>query len=215
MKLLVLLLFLTPWAHAESFLEKCPDIPACAKHVGPLLGQKYVFDDGIKGKNNATANLTIHRDNAELLLTNLLYSEGFARIPLGSSGDTFRIVRQRDARDLPLPVATADERMAPRLPELWDLYTLKYKATHADAVEAIARLSRSLMPANARIIPSELSGTILITDAAPNLKKIYALIRENDQKPSAELKKRWKEEEERRVQAPITPPPASSNSSAN
>jgi type II secretory pathway component GspD/PulD (secretin) len=204
--MLNLIVLLLPVALADSFIDKCPDIPTCAKAVGPMLGQKYVFDGDVKGKNDGTSNLALNHDNAEMLFTNFLYSEGFARLPLGPEG-TFRIVRQRDIRDLNLPTINADERTAPRLPEVWDFYTLKYKATNPEAVEQIARLARSFMPANARIVPAELSGMLLVTDAAPNLKKIYAIIKENDQKPTAEMKKKWREDEERRRANPPPPPP--------
>ena len=49
------------------------------------------------------------------------------------------------------------------------------------------------MPANSRIIPEEVSGMLLVTDTAPNLKKLYELIKDLDRKPSAELKKHWDE----------------------
>ena len=51
------------------------------------------------------------------------------------------------------------------------------------------------MPANSRIIPVEFSGMLLVTDTAPNLKKMYDLIKDNDVKPTAEMKKRWAEQE--------------------
>jgi hypothetical protein len=89
----------------------------------------------------------------------------------------------------------------------YDSMLVKVTAWAPNPVEAIARMARAFMPANSRIVPAELSGTLLITDAAPNLKKVYALIRENDQKPTAEMKKKWKEDEERRRQAPPSPVP--------
>lgn len=77
--------------------------------------------------------------------------------------------------------------------------TLQYQASHPDAVEQIARLARSFMPANARIIPSELGGTLLVTDSAPNLKKLYGIIQQEDQRPTPEMKRRWAEWDRERM----------------
>ena len=179
-------------AFADSFEAKCPDLPACAKAVAELTGQKYVFDGDLKGRSYATPNVELTKENAELLLTTALDRGGFARVPLGVP-NTYMIARQRDARDLAIPLVSSDASTPPVLPETWDLLTLKYKATNPDGVEQIARSARSFMPANSRIVANELGGLLWVTDTAPNLKKIYELIRSSDIKPSAEMKKRWEE----------------------
>jgi len=184
-------------ANADPFAEKCPDIAACAKVVGEMLGQKYIFDADVRGKVQATPNLELTRDNAELLFTNMLYLNGFSRVPLGQP-NTFQIARQRDARDSAIPLVKADKNDSPDFPQSWDLMTLQYKAANPEAIEQIARTSRNFMPPNARIVPAELGGTLLITDAAPNLKKLYEIIRDLDQKPSPEMMKRWAEMEKTR-----------------
>lgn len=180
-------------AGAATFAEKCPDIATCAKVVGVLLGQKYLFDADVKGKVEATSNLELTQENAENLFTGMLNINGFSRVPSGVE-NTYQILRQRDARDQAIPTVSASQKETPQLPNNWDLYTLKYQATHPDSVENIARTSRSFMPANARVIPVEVSGTLLITDTAINLKKLYGIIKDLDRKPSAEMKKRWEEE---------------------
>jgi hypothetical protein len=96
---------------------------------------------------------------------------------------------------------------------------LFYRAANPEAVEQIARYSRSFMPANARIIPDQLSGTLLVTDTALNLKKLYTLIRDTDQKPTAAMKKKWEENEKvfmaevkartHQMEAPPKPAPSS------
>lgn len=216
-------LFLSILAKADSFVEKCPDIPTCAKVVGEMLGQKYMFDADVKGKVQGTPNLDLTKDNAELLFTNMLNLEGFTRVPLNQPS-TFQILRQRDARDSAIPLIRADKTHAPALPNNWDMVTLLYKASHPEVVEQIARMSRSFMPANSRIIPSELSGTLLVTDSAANLKKLYEIVRDEDQKPTAEMKKRWEEESKRRMaeamqkkheEAKAVPAPAPSGKASN
>lgn len=191
--------------NAATFNEKCPDLATCARVVGAMLGQKYVFDASLQGKTLATPNVELTKDNAELLFTNALHMEGYSRVPLGQPG-SFQIMRQRDARDSAIPLVKADKTHPPELPQSWDMMTLLYRASHPEVVDQIARLSRSFMPANARIIPSELSGTLLVTDSAPNLKKLYEIIQQDDQKPSAEMKRRWDEWERMRVKDAMSHP---------
>jgi len=197
------LLFSSGLAMSGTFAEQCPDIATCAKVVGELLGQKYIFDADVKGQIKATSNLELTKSNAELLFSNALNMNGFSRVPL-SSPNTFQIMRQRDARDSAIPAVTADAHTPPALPDTWDLYTMKYKATNPELVEEIARLTRSFMPAIARVVPVEWSGMLMITDTAANLKKVYGLIKSNDVKPTPEMKKKWQEREkqaeERRLQ---------------
>jgi hypothetical protein len=194
--------FASSSVHAASatFADQCPTIEACAKAVSELTGQKYVFAEGVKGKLDSTSNLYLTRENAELLFTNLLHLTGYSRVPLGEK-DAFRIIPERDARDTNLPTVTADSRNAPSLPENWDLYTMEYKASHPESTETIARTLRSFMSATSRIVPAELSGLLMVTAPALELKRVYALIRDNDQKMSPEMKKREEKREEERMKA--------------
>ena len=180
-------------ALADSFHEKCPDIPTCAKVVSELLGQKYVFDDGVKGKLEATANLEFTKENAVWLFTDMLFTNGFTRVALGH--DTYQIMRMRDAKDSIVPLIEASKQVLPSLGDNWDVATMRYKATNPEVVEHISREIRNFMPPNSRILPSELDGTLLITDSGPNLKKIYEIIKNLDQKPSAALLKKWADAE--------------------
>jgi len=184
---------------AGTFADQCPEITVCAKVIGEMLGQKYVFDRDVKGQVGATPNLELTNENAEALFTNALNMNGFARVPVGTP-NTFQIMRQRDARDSALPTIDADANTPPALPNNWDLYTMRYKASNPELVEHMARFSRSFMPANSRIIPVEWSGLLLITDTAANLKRIYDLIKSNDVKPTPEMKKQMQENRKRAEQ---------------
>ncbi|MCC7442200.1 MAG: hypothetical protein IT285_11235 [Bdellovibrionales bacterium] len=187
---LVLMCVGAPMAEA-SFSEKCPDIPTCAKVVGTMLDEKYIYlPDEMKGKVEGTPNLELTAGNAELLFTQMLHMQGYSRVPTGQPR-TYQIMKTRDARDSAIPLFKADQKSNLNLPNTWDIVTLQYQATHKDAVEYMARSARSFMPANSRIIPSELSGQLLLTDAAINLRKLVEILRGLDQKPTAEMKRRW------------------------
>ncbi|MGZ3708285.1 MAG: hypothetical protein ACXWPM_05625 [Bdellovibrionota bacterium] len=142
----------------------------------------------------ATSNVELTQENAEILFTDALNMSGFSRVPLAAPG-TYQIMRQRDARDSAIPTVSADAHTKPKLPDTWDLYTMKYKATNAEVVEHLARFAHSFMPATSRIIPVEFSGILLVTDTAPNLKKMYDLIKDNDVKPTVVMRKKWEEQD--------------------
>ena len=192
--------FLPMLTHADTFAQKCPDIQACANSVGALLGQKYLLDHDLRASMNATPNLEFTKENAELLFTTMLNAEGLTRVPLPTEAHLYQIMRQRDARDSAIPIYSGDQTSAPDLPNTFDLITFKYKASHPEALEYIARNARSFMPANARIIPDELSGVLLVSDNAINIKKLYTLIHEMDRSPTPEMKARWTAEKAERAQ---------------
>ena len=193
-------LLLTVWAasvsaeagSSNSFAAKCSEIDKCIKAVSEITGDKYMMDADVKGKVDATENLELTPANANLLLTKALHLNGFARVPLSIPG-TYQVVRSRDARDTLLPRIVASADTPPELPDTWDLVLLVFKLKHPEVAEAMARNARSFMPANARIIPNELSGQMLITAAVPEVKNVYQIIKDMDVKPSPEMLKEWKE----------------------
>jgi len=208
MTLLAAAIFLAVTAQADTdFNKACPDIVACSEHVAGLLGQHYLMDNDVKGSAKSVGNLTIGKDNAELLFSKMLYLNGFTRVPLGPR-DTFEIRRIRDAKDTALPRYTADARSAPALPKTWDLATLVYKATNPDALHLIRGLLMNVTSPTVRIFVSPLSGTISISAPAAELAALYETVKENDVKPNAlALREQERMEERRRAHDGPPPPP--------
>ena len=64
---LLLILLAPDGLRAETFQNACPDLAACAKVVGELLGQKYVYDSDLKGSAKITPNVDLTKENAEIL----------------------------------------------------------------------------------------------------------------------------------------------------
>lgn len=190
------ILGIIPWqlvasAENNSFATQCQDLEKCIKAVSELTGDKYIFDAEVKGKVSSSENVELNKGNATLLLTKALYMNGFTRAPLGEK-NTYQILNIRNARDglLPKLIGTTDN--PPEFPNHWDIITFVYKVKYPEVVEEMARTARSFMPPNARIIPSELTGQIFFTDAAPNIKNVYEIIRGLDQKPTKALLEKWK-----------------------
>lgn len=171
---------LTPThAFSDTFNEKCSSLASCAQATGKLLGQNYLFDPQLKGTIKVSPNITLTRENAELLFTSLLQANNLSRIPVNDQG-LYMIASQRDARDAAIPLVLSSAERPPELPLNHDLITLRYEAKNPGLVDHFARTSRSFMPANSRIIPDQASGSLLITDTALNLRKLYPIIRTQD-----------------------------------
>ena len=191
----LILSYFCTFSQADVLIEKCPSIETCASIVSELLGQKYIFDpELVKGKVQATGNMELTKENAELLFTQMLHISGFSRVPIGQA-NTFQILREREARDSTIPIVKADKLTPPLLPNLWDVMILQYKLTFPKSADQIISIVRGSLPANARIVNAELNGSLLITDSALNLKRIYELVRDLDQKPILQGKKLLEEAE--------------------
>ena len=76
---------------------------------------------------------------------------------------------QRDARDLSLPVFETSE-----VPDSGRLVTATHTLRFVDA-ESVARILRSFMPANSRIIPAPRS-QLFITDTGSNIRKLRVML---------------------------------------
>jgi type II secretory pathway component GspD/PulD (secretin) len=200
-------LCLTPPLSAAALVkDQCANLEKCANAVAELTGTKYVFDGkelaGLKVA--ATPNYELTKENAEEVFTQMLEQNEFTRLPLGEE-KAYTIVRSRVARDSALPIYSGDSQYLPKLPQHWDLSTVRYRAQTTELVEDLARTMRSFLPANARVIPYPSSGTLLITAPNPIIRNVLSHIQALDVKLSPEkIRERKREREQRRKAPPPT-----------
>lgn len=180
----------------DTYKDKCSDIKACVNYVSKLTGTNYTYEGDVKGKLEATADLEITPQNAELLLTQMLDANGYTRVPLATP-KTFTIMRQRDAKDSNLPKVTANSRFEPVLPNTHDWYDMEYTAANDGVAAEMARASRNFMPPNTRIVAFDLSNKVVVTGPIPVLRRIYGLIKDMDRPVSKALRRKWEERDKR------------------
>lgn len=178
-------------AHAETiyFHEKCPTLQKCFEFVGSLTSQKYIFPDSI-GRQviQSTKNVELSKENAELLLTNVLHQNGLTRLPIGQS-NTYSIIELKDAPRQAVPLFSGDYEHKPVLPENWDVVTLKYKTRDALSASMIPRILQDYLPRTGSIMVTT-AGYVLITDSAPNVARVMNVIDAFDQKNSPAMLKK-------------------------
>ncbi len=196
--LIAMTLLLSSQTYADSFSDKCPDIESCVKYISLRFGQKYLISNDVKGTIKVVGEIDIDRSNYEYLFTKMLNENNFTRVPTDIK-DTYQIVSRRDAKDMALPTYNCDDRHPPTMPNTFDLVTMKYKAKNPESTESMSRVLRNFMPPNSRIVSTDLSGMLIVTDSAINTKNMYQTIVENDLKPTAEQKKKWEENAKRHM----------------
>lgn len=189
-------LFISFNAFSDSFSDKCSDIESCAKYINQRFGQKYIISNDVKGTIKIVGEIDIDRSNYEYLFSKMLNENGYTRVPTDLK-DTYQIVSRREAKDMALPAFNCDDRHPPTIPNTFDLVTMKYKAKNPESTDSIARVLRNFMPTYSRIVSTDLSGMLIITDSAISLKSMYQTIVENDLKPTSEQKKKWEESAKR------------------
>jgi len=143
------------------------DIMDIAKTLGKLTGKNFILDKDVKGKITIISNSPITVGEAWKVFLTALDINSFALIP---SGKYLRISRARDAREKQIKTYTGEFS-----PDTDALITRVFQLKYISA-EEVNRTFRSLIPANARLIPYEQTNTIIVTDTGSNIAKLAKML---------------------------------------
>jgi hypothetical protein len=124
-------------------------------------------------------------DQGKAVALTALYLSGYTWIH-DPATDVYRVLKLRDARDQELPLITE----ASKLPDS-DLNVTYFMSIQHVPPEYIARNLRSFMPAASRIVPSEATRSLFITDSAHNMSKLKKLVEQLDTPEAAHGVKAW------------------------
>jgi hypothetical protein len=169
-------------AQAKSFHDACPDLQACMQAVSALTHDHYIYSDvDVKvGKPQTTDNLELTASNANLLFTTFLHMNYLSRVPVDAQ--TFRIMRENDAKGAAVPRFQASAIEDAKLPETADMVNLTYTATHPEAVKSMENTIRTFTNMGARIYGDTASGTLMITSNANEIAGLIPMMRKLDVK---------------------------------
>ena len=143
------------------------DIMDIAKTLGRLTGKNFIFDKDVKGRISIISNSAVTVGDAWRAFLTALDMAGFAIIP---SGNYLRIARNRDARDKQLKTYTGD--FSPDTDALVTrIFSLKYISA-----DEVARVFRSFMPANSRIMNYDQTNSLIVTDTGANISKLGKML---------------------------------------
>jgi type II secretory pathway component GspD/PulD (secretin) len=144
---------------------------------GKVITVNGAWDQALKGSVTLFLNHPLKPDELTELTYRVLNDNAYAVID-APADNGWIIESTRDARDLAIPIFESHE-----VPDTARLVTAIHTLKYADA-EDVARMARSFMPANSRIIPAT-SSQVFITDTGSNIRKLISLISLIDTEDSA------------------------------
>jgi general secretion pathway protein D len=142
------------------------------KTISDLTGRNFTYDDTIKGQVTIITPETLSHDEAYHLFLTVLSLKGYTVVP---SGKTYKIVRDKDAKESNLPLFTDD-----RLPAGEQFVTRLIRLNHIDAAMMAESVLAPLVPKSGQIVAYPPANTLIITDNAANIERLVKIIRSLD-----------------------------------
>lgn len=170
-------------AHEKKDSGQCSTLGECLKLSSSLTGNSYLFDEmKLNEKVGSIGKVTWDKENADLLIGELLASAGYYRLDMGKK--VYKLINAIDVRytagiksfsatketNDPLPTANAA-----------DPVELVYHSKNGpQRPSEIARNLRPFMSRYGRVIDERSGGLIIVRDTASNLHQLLPLIRRLD-----------------------------------
>ena len=168
--LLPLLTLFTLNSYAD---EPCYRIRDCIEVASELSNKDYFYNYSDINKNSKIVGLEMNEANVDLLISRLLFTNGYARIPTENG---YQVIPSRNIRNFPVPIIDTQHD---KVPNSHDYMMAAISLKHIDAKE-INRSFRAFMTPNGRIIPLPYAARILIMDTATNIRRLQSLIKQVD-----------------------------------
>ncbi len=175
--LLVACLTASPlWAEPVTFNLKEADITAVASTVADITGKNFVIDPRVKGKVTIISSRPMERDEIYQIFLSVLQVHGFAAI---EAGNVIKIVPSANAKQIAVPLAT--DKTPGRLDEL---VTRVIELKNVPAAQLVPIL-RPLVPQQGHLVAYPPSNSLVVSDHAANIERLYKIIRRID-RPSVD-----------------------------
>jgi len=195
MKTIALFLLFTINVSAIAAGKSCSKLESCVQLVSNITGEKYTYNNELKGAVKLTKNFKINKKNADDFISEILYLNGFARIKNGE--DSWSIINARDIRYSPTPLF---EYGKDEIPENNDYALVSIKLKNPYIVSEVSRNFRPFMSRYGRIIDIRDPGVIVINDTGSNIHRLISLIKIIDKAPTKDDIKKYEERERKRIE---------------
>lgn len=197
MKLLfAMMLFAFSCSHKSKDQSGCTKLKSCLELASTLTGKSYIYDDmKLEEAIGNIGNTAWNKDNADLLIGELMSSAGYYRIDMGNN--VYKIINARDIRyvaNVKSYSATKEANDPMPASNSADPVELVYKTNNGyTRASEIARNLRPFMSRYGRVIDERSGGHLIVRDSAAAVNHILTLIRKMDAPVSAaEIKEREK-----------------------
>lgn len=143
------------------------DIESTVKAVGQVTGRNFIIDPRVKGTINIVSGKPVTRELAYQVLVSALRLQGFAVV---ESHVATKILPEAEAKTQAGPV-TARGKSVSGEQIVTQVFHLRY-----EAAPQVANALKPLIGAQQSITANPTSNTLIITDAADNLRRIERII---------------------------------------
>jgi len=176
-----------PSSVSAATTATCAKLTECSEKVARITGQKYIFSGKLEDAPvHLTSNLELNKENAEIIFTQALLLHSLTRVPTGEP-NTFAIIEAKNALQSAIPVYEGSLKQKITLPKTHDIITVKYKMQDKTMADQLQRYLVDLVPRYGRISSYPDTGTLIITDSAPNIERILEVLRPMDRPASKEF----------------------------
>ncbi len=167
---------LSVWAEPVTFNLKEADITAVANTVAEVTGKNFVIDPRVKGKVTIISSRPMEREEIYQIFLSVLQVHGFAAI---EAGNVVKIVPSANAKQIAVPLAS--QKKPGRLDEL---VTRVIELNNVPAAQLVPIL-RPLVPQQGHLVAYPPSNSLVISDHAANIERLYDIIKRID-RPSVD-----------------------------
>lgn len=165
--------------------DRCENVPECIELNSKLTGIKYLYPkDLISKKNELNKEIEMTKENADSLLSEVLFQFEYLRLPT-QVGGTWKIIAARDVRYAELPVYKGFKGNLPDFPKTVDFVSFIYKGVKGGDVRSLARNIRPFLSRYGRVIDTS-SQVITINDSLSNIRNIVEFLEHADRPLSKE-----------------------------
>ncbi len=171
----VALAFSPTWAQDSNQPEqtwmvnfKDADIEEVIKFVADITGRTIVMDPRVKGRVKVISQEPVNKRELYNLFRDILEVHDFAVVEVGK---VTRVIPLKDARSAPIPVGEPDDR---------GYVTEVYQLKNVDASKILPVL-RPLIPQHSHMAADTFSNSIVVSDTAPNIRRLMKVIEKIDQ----------------------------------
>lgn len=142
------------------------DIESAIKVIGQVTRRNFVIDPRVKGSINIVSGKPVSRDLAYQVLVSALRLQGFAVV---EGGSVTKILPDADARAHAGPVIRKGTQSGDQI--VTQVFHIRYES----AVQMVGVL-KPLVGVNQSISANAVSNTLVVTDAAENLRRLERII---------------------------------------
>jgi len=145
------------------------ELKAVIDTIALYTGKNFIYDDRVRGRVTVISPTKVTVDQAYKVFESVLQVKGFTTVD--SPGGVIKIIPIRDAKE-----ASIDTREQSRGTPLTDRYVTRLIPLSYIDAQAIANTLRPLVSKEASLVAYGPTNTLILTDAASNIRRVLSII---------------------------------------